>query len=216
MRLATRSCPRTRAIIGKHEIGKPYTDMRNFMIVGTILILNNGTIVIHGSTETSLPIIMAARNMTAMSCSSALTKLKRHLYQRELDLAKHGVRMGGPPAVSTLIKRNAQCYTLIGNQAIPMVVFINCTSSANSSILRTNMDYIGGGENSQEKFLRAVWCVIVVETIDGIKLRDEERVSVVALFAYVSERYHEVVAGNMCKPTGAPRAHAATSTGSRT
>ena len=74
----------------KHGIGKPFVDMRNAMMLGTVVVTDGKYIRIRSNYAPPIPVILAPDGMNDATCSSALAKMTASMYQREIDTAKHG------------------------------------------------------------------------------------------------------------------------------
>jgi hypothetical protein len=98
--------------MGKHGIGKPYVQMRNAMMMGTLVVKDRKFIRVRSRDPQPIPAVIAPTDMDPGSCSSAFTRMTASLYQREIDTAKHGKDSSKVTAVETLMKKTNNCFTL--------------------------------------------------------------------------------------------------------
>jgi hypothetical protein len=99
--------------MGKHGIGKPYVQMRNSMMMGTLVVKDRKFIRVRSRDPQPIPAVIASTDMNSGSCSSALTRTTASLYQREIDNAKHGKDSSKVTAVETLMKRTNNCFAVV-------------------------------------------------------------------------------------------------------
>ena len=74
------------SVASKHGIGKPFVDMRNAMMLGTIVVKEGKYIRIRSNYTPPIPVILAPEGMNNGTCSSALTKMTASMYQRKIDM----------------------------------------------------------------------------------------------------------------------------------
>jgi hypothetical protein len=96
--------------MGKHGIGRPYVEMRNIMMMGTIVTVVNGMITLTCKDPPPLPLITAPAEAGPGSCASALTKMTSVMYQENIDAAKHGKPSTRVTGIRSLLTDDEQCY----------------------------------------------------------------------------------------------------------
>ncbi len=179
--------------LGKHGIGKPYVAMRNSMMLGTMMVTDETHLRLRTKGRIPLPALLKSPAMNHGTCSSALTKMTASMYQKGIDMAKHGNNKTTVMAVESLLKMTDQCFGIKDTTV--------CLMDVNDAIMSgqpyTKMDYISRAERSQDLLDRAIVVVSMVEELDNIKLTPEERVAVSALIAFASINTPAIVSDDM-------------------
>ncbi|KAK2591527.1 hypothetical protein QQS21_010777 [Conoideocrella luteorostrata] len=101
------------SMMSKYGIGQPYVQMRDAMLMGTIVSRDKNFIRVRTSEPQPIPAVLATSDMGFSDCSSALTKMTASLYQREIDAAKHGRSSDKATAVETLLKMTDNCFSFV-------------------------------------------------------------------------------------------------------
>ncbi|OAP53862.1 hypothetical protein AYL99_11884 [Fonsecaea erecta] len=154
--------------MGKHGIGKPYTQMRNAMMMGTLVIKDWKSI-----------------RMTAS------------LYQREIDSAKYGRDSSRVTAVETLMKRTDKCFAVVSSGTGVEIKMIPVMEAMANGLPDTKMRYVTSAVSPVDLLERAVLVVSAVEELDNITFTDEERLAVAVVFAFSSRKTVEVISDDM-------------------
>lgn len=76
--------------LSKHGTGRPYVQMRNTMVLGTIITTDRRFIRARVLNQEPIAIVRASGSMNPADCSCALAKMTATVYQNEVDAAKHG------------------------------------------------------------------------------------------------------------------------------
>lgn len=87
----------------KHNVGPPYVNIMTTMMVGTVVAVDSGFIRVRSTSDIKLPIMSAIPGMTPSTCACARAKMTSRIYQRGLDLAKHGKRTSSIMAAESVI-----------------------------------------------------------------------------------------------------------------
>ncbi|KAL9122247.1 MAG: hypothetical protein Q9187_001199 [Circinaria calcarea] len=185
--------------MGKHGIGKPYVHMRNSMMMGTMVVVDKDHIRIRSSDPPPIPAVLAPPGMNQGTCSSALTKMTASLYQRGIDIAKHGKDPTRFTAVETLMKSTSNCFALTETNGSPRVVMMPVMEASQGTCPYTKMAYIANAYSPEDLLHRAVIVVSMVEELDDIKLTDEERLAAAIFFAFASRKVTEVISDDMVR-----------------
>ncbi|KAF4460187.1 hypothetical protein FALBO_13028 [Fusarium albosuccineum] len=181
--------------MGKHGIGVPYTQMRDSMMMGTMVYRDQKFMRVNTFSNQSIPALRAIESMGFADCSSGLTKMTASLYQREIDMAKHGKTASSYTAVETLLKRTDTCFAYIGGD-LPVINAVPVHVAESSSLPYTKLSYVAKAESPRELLGRAVNVVCMVEDLDRIVLTNEERVAVAVFIALASRSVSEVISND--------------------
>ncbi|KAK5162655.1 uncharacterized protein LTR77_011261 [Saxophila tyrrhenica] len=179
--------------LGKHGIGKPYVAMRNSMMLGTMMVTDEMHLRLRTKGRVPLPALLKTPTMNHGTCSSALTKMTASMYQRGIDMAKHGNDKAKIMAVESLLKMTDECFGIRDTT----VSLMSVDAAILSGQPYTKMDYISRAERPQDLLERAITVVSMVEELDNIKLTAEERVAVSALIAFASINVQAIVSDDM-------------------
>ena len=179
--------------MGKHGIGKPYVHMRNAMMMGTMVVKDGNFIRIRARHQPPLPVVAAPSKMHSGSCSSALTKMTASLYQREIDMAKHGKETSRLTAVETIMKSTEVCFAFVHDDTGLKIRMMSIMDAVRTGHPYTKMSYISQATSPKDILERAIMVVSMVEELDAVHLTDEERLSVAIFFAYASRKTDVIV-----------------------
>ena len=182
--------------MSKHGIGKPYVDMRTLMMMGTMVTVNEGSIVITCRDKPMLPVTLAPADAGPGTCSSALARMMSVMYQQGIDAAKHGNAASRVPAALTLVSEIELCYTVVSVDGGVSVVM---TTPENALLVGgpyTKLSYIASALTPEETIERSIMVVSIVESVDRIALTTAERVMASFFFAFMSSRTHAIVTGS--------------------
>lgn len=173
-------------ILGRHGIAGPYGYMRMGMMLGTCVYTSMGKVVINAMPKPSLPCVESYPGMNRITCAAAMTKLTKILYQRGIDISKHGKAIGLLPAMETLMKVNPKCYAITntdGQEGVALIDAINSISSTNAC---TTLDWLFREGSKTNIVSSAVVVTSMVEEIDNVMLTPQERIMVSIFFAFLS------------------------------
>lgn len=173
-------------IMGRHGIAGPYGYMRLGMMLGTCVITSSNKVTINAMPKPKLPSVDVFPGMNRITCSSAMTKLTKILYQRGIDTSKHGKVMGKIPAMETLMKLSDDCYALTtvnGSATLSLTKATNAISSTNPC---TTLEWIFNEGMRSEIIAASIMVTSMVEEIDDVMLTPQERVMASILFAFLS------------------------------
>ncbi len=187
------------SMMSKYGIGEPYVQMRDAMMMGTMVIRDRRFIRVRTMDPQPIPAVLATENMGYGNCSSALTKMTASLYQREIDAAKHGRDSGKVTAVETLLKMTDNCFGFVNEGGPPVVKMMSVGEAVLTSLPYTKLSYVAAGKPPMDLLERAITVTCMVEDLDGIRLTDEERLTVAVFFAFVSRKVDEIIPGAMDK-----------------
>lgn len=182
------------SMMSKYGIGEPYVQMRDAMMMGTTVIRDKKFIRVRTMEPQPVPAVLATKSMGYGNCSSALTKMTASLYQREIDAAKHGKDSGKVTAVETLLKATDDCFGFVNEGPTPTVRMMTVGEAMTASLPYTKLSYIAAAESPMDLLERAIMVTCMVEDLDGIKLTDDERLTVAIFFAFMSRRTSEIIA----------------------
>lgn len=182
--------------VSKHGIGKPFVDMRRAMMMGTMVIKDGNYIRIRSGCSVPVPAIIAPAGMNDATCSSALTKMTAHMYQEEIDAAKHGRTVDRLTATQTLMKRTEQCFVIADGNRGMCTTMVPVQDAIMSGFPFTKLRYISDAESPTNLLQRAINVVSMVEELDSITLTDEERVAAAVFFAFASKVTDEVISAD--------------------
>ncbi|KAH8156705.1 hypothetical protein CIB48_g11546 [Xylaria polymorpha] len=185
------------SILSKHNIGKPYVQMRNTMMLGTLVSRDSKFIRTKTGIPHPIPAIVADKTMTYADCSSGLTKMTQELYQTEIDAAKHGKSATRTKAVETILKNTADCYSYTDSGGVPTIDLIPVTSAMSRTYPYTNLSYLSSATSPQDLLKRAMMITCMVEDIDRLSLTNNERLAVSVFFAFMSRHTNIVISENM-------------------
>jgi hypothetical protein len=99
--------------MSRHGIAGPDGIMRFGMMLGTCVSVRHDAITIDYDCVPDLPLISADLGFNSVTCSSAIAKLTKIMYQRGIDTAKHGANLEMIPAMEMRVKMPEQCYMII-------------------------------------------------------------------------------------------------------
>jgi hypothetical protein len=183
--------------VGKHGIGKPYVAMRNSMMLGTMVSVDETHIRLGTKGRIPIPALLKSRGMNHGTCSSGLTKMTASMYQKGIDIAKHGNDPNKIMAVESLLKMTDQCFGIVRKNGTVTISLMKVEDAIMTGDEYTKMDYIARAESPADLIERAITVVSMVEELDNIKLTPEERLAVSVLIAYTSINAPAVVSDNM-------------------
>ena len=184
-------------ITGKHGIGKPYVDMRNCMMMGSIVNPVKNIIRIACKNMSPIPVLKMDSTMGMAACSSGLTKMTVSMYQKGIDTAKHGTVTEKLSAVDSILSDTENCYAITNEHGRAVVRTVRTLFAETVDVPYTKMSYIVRATSPEEMLDRAVWVVSMIEELDDIHLTDEERIAVSVFFAFMSTRTSEILSDNM-------------------
>lgn len=179
--------------MGKHGIGEPYMQMRNAMMMGTIVHRDRRFVRVRSSVPQPIPAVIATGSMGFGDCSSAMTKMTASLYQREIDMAKHGKTADKVTAVETLMKATDVCFAFVNSGGPPVVKMMPVMSAMSSSLPYTKLSYVAKAESPVDLLERAMMVTCMVEDLDRISLTNEERLAMAVFVAFVSRCTTEII-----------------------
>jgi len=180
-------------ILGRHGIAGPYGYMRLGMMLGTCVTVSGGNLVVEADPRPNLPMVKTCPGMDMITCSSAMTKLTNIMYQRGIDMSKHGKEVGITPAMETMMKLSDRCYTAVteGNRTIIATCpSRGATASQNASTTLESIMRMGLQSNPIQS---AVIVTSMIEEIDRVMLTPQERIAVSVLFAFLSQNIEAVM-----------------------
>ena len=183
--------------LGKHGIGKPYMYMRSGMMMGTCVIRDERHIRISTQNVTWIPAMIAPAKMNQGTCSSGLAKMTSMMYQKGIDMSKHGTNANKTMAVETLMIATDECYAVVEKEGTMSIALIKVLDARMSPQPYTKMDYIAGADTPEDTIKRSIEVVSMVEDIDRIKLTMEERLAVSIFFAFACRYVNEIVSDDM-------------------
>ena len=182
----------------KHGIGKPYVHMEDAMIMATMVVRDSTHIRIRIRIKDSLPIpaLVTPPNINQGTCSSALTKITVSMYQKRIDLAKHGSNKGRIMAVKTLIKETEECFGFMNLDGKTTIALMPISVAIQSTNPYTKLSYISQANTPAILLQRAIIVASMVEELDDISLADEERLAAAVFFAFSSRKVNEIISDN--------------------
>lgn len=173
-------------IMGRHGIAGPYGYMRLGMMLGTCVITSSNKITVNSSPRPGLPCVDVYPGMDRITCSSAMTKLTKVMYQRGIDIAKHGKLVGLIPAMETLMKLSDDCYEIKdidGTMSLATSKAINSSMSTNPC---TTLEWIYNEGMRSNIISSSIIVTSIIEEIDKVMLTPQERIMASILFAFLS------------------------------
>ena len=172
--------------MGRHGISGPYGIMRLGMMLGTSVTVRHGVVAIDSEYVPPLPTIAADIGINAVTCSSAMAKLTKIMYQRGIDTAKHGSDLEMIPAMETMVKSTEQCY-MITNTHMGVTTMMTTYEFARSrTSVYTKMASLAGRNDPKDLIKTAIMIVSMIEETDNVMLTDQERITAAILFAFLS------------------------------
>lgn len=173
-------------IMGRHGIAGPYGYMRLGMMLGTCVITSPKMVTINSMPKPMLPCVDTYPGMNRITCSSAMTKLTKILYQRGIDTAKHGKVMGKTPAMETLMNLSDDCYAIMNVENELNISLSPASSAIGSTNPCTTLEWINSRGPNSNIIASSVMVTSMIEEIDNVTLTPQERVMVSVLFAFLS------------------------------
>lgn len=180
-------------IMGRHGIAGPYGYMRLGMMLGTCVMTSMNKVTINSSPKPGLPCVDACPGMNRVTCSSAMTKLTKILYQRGIDVSKHGKLVGLTPAMETLMSMSAECYAIKeinGDMSLSLTKTMNTSSSPNPC---TTLEWIYNEGMRTNIIASSTIVTSMIEEVDNVMLTPQERIMVSILFAFLSLNVRSVM-----------------------
>lgn len=180
-------------IMGRHGIAGPYGYMRLGMMLGTCVDISSGKVVINSMPRPDIPCVDAIPGLGRITCASAMTKMTRVLYQKGIDMSKHGKAVGLLPAMETLMKMSSNYYTIMRSDGGFNIVLSSDGGSNSSTNPCTTLDWICSRGTNSELIEAAVLVTSMVEEIDNVKLSTQERIAASVLIAFLAMNLRAVM-----------------------
>lgn len=177
----------------RHGLAGPYGFMRMGMMLGSCVNVRNGSLTIASAKCPALPIVRMPPTTDALSCSSAMTKLTKIMYQAGIDTSKHGVTGGKTPAINTLMSDIGFCYAITSVGGGVGVSAVKNTIVYGRSDLYTNLSAMLKSNGPADMIRRAYGIVSMIEEIDTVTLLDTERVAVAFFICFLSVNINSLV-----------------------
>jgi hypothetical protein len=172
--------------MGRHGIAGPYGIMRLGMMLGTCVTVRHGLLAIDSEYVPPLPVICADLGMNAVTCSSAMAKLTKIMYQRGIDTAKHGSDMDMIPAMETMAKCVEQCYMIANTGEGVSTVMTTYVNARMLTSTYTKLESLERKIGSPDLIQTAIMIVSMIEEIDNVMLTEQERIAAAVLFSFLS------------------------------
>jgi hypothetical protein len=179
------------AITSRHGLAGPYGFMRTGMMLGTCVNVVDDMIRIASKRAVSLPVATMPKNTMPLACSTALTKMTKVMYQKGIDMSKHGGASGKPIAIDTLMGTDNGCYAMVPNEGGIEIVYYHPNKYPGVNIHEisgayTNMQCISSSGASTDMIRKACTITSMIETIDGVTLTAGERLMASYFFSFAS------------------------------
>lgn len=180
-------------ITGRHRIAGPYGYMRLGMMLGTCMMISGDDLVVESWLRPALPRLKVCPGMDIISCSSAMTKLTKIMYQRGIDISKHSKVTGMIPAMETLMKMSENCYVIVNMDGETKLTMCRLSSDITYTNPLTTLELISRLGSRTGLIESALLVMSMVEELNNIMLTPQERIAVSVLFAFLSMRINAVM-----------------------
>ncbi|KAM3497494.1 hypothetical protein MY10362_009155 [Beauveria mimosiformis] len=180
------------AVVSRHGLAGPYGFMRTGMMLGTCVSTIDGMIRVDSMRELDLPSTMAPVGMIPLACSTALTKMTKVMYQKGIDMSKHGSARSKPVAIDTLMGVDPGSYIMYpsnGGMGITYHPGDRNTDLSMHTISDTYTKMAAIVNTGSAPKMIEMACVItsLIEEIDNVNLTAAERVMVSYFFSFLSK-----------------------------
>ncbi|KAI1291208.1 hypothetical protein F5Y03DRAFT_44989 [Xylaria venustula] len=174
-------------------VSAPYTFMSLGMMLGTCVSTNGSVLSIRSPAAPELPYAEVSPFVSPAVCSSAMTKLTKVMYQRGIDMSKHGLVLSKKPAVELLASGGDMCYSMSVVGGAPSPVMSSVSDAVMRSETCTNLTAIGMSNSGHDLLGKALTVVSMVEVLDDVDLTDDERMAAAYLIAFLSVNTNSVM-----------------------
>ncbi len=173
-------------IVGRHGVAGPYGVMRLGMMLGTCLSTHGSEFTIDSSVTPSIPIVDVPPGADKLTCSSAIAKLTKIIYQRGIDVSKHGKSELKIPAIEMLMKDLDNAYVLKAGQSGLALLVGNSALDPSSASLYTTLTSLSNSAVGDSMLRNALVITSMVEEIDSVMLTNQERLAFAIFICFVS------------------------------
>ncbi|KAL9632965.1 MAG: hypothetical protein Q9164_004978 [Protoblastenia rupestris] len=150
-------------MMGRHGIAGPYGVMRLGMMLGTSVYTDSSSFVIHSAMAPSIPLVKKPFGSHRVMCSSAIAKLTKTIYQRGIDISKHGSSDSVPPAMEMFMKDMDDAYAIV--QTNSCITLSRCSASTDDSVatMRTNLTSVSRSGTHETLLKNAIVITSMIE-----------------------------------------------------
>ncbi|KAH7001766.1 hypothetical protein B0J12DRAFT_692613 [Macrophomina phaseolina] len=187
----------TNTTLSMHGVAGPYGVMRLSMMMGTAVSTIENTPFIDSRNVPKIPLMTMPPDMDRATCASAMTKLTKILYQRGIDLSKHGVIRDKPAAIETLLSSRKSCYAIGSTNTGTTAHLTDSMDAISKRLICTNMRSISSVTTPEDMIARSVWIVAMIEEMDSVMLTPTERVAAAYLITFLGRNVDRIMNTNI-------------------
>ncbi|KAK2051679.1 hypothetical protein LY76DRAFT_381219 [Colletotrichum caudatum] len=174
-------------------LATPYGVMRLSTMLGTVVTTTNGMFSIKSPSVPILPVVPTPPYVSKVVCSSAMTKLTKIMYQKGIDLSKHGRDMSKIAAIETLMKATDTCYAMLMTDEGVGPAMCNTMHAIARGEMGTSLINIASLDGHMDVLTRSILVVSMIETVDSVTLTDSERIAAGFLLPFLSKNVPSVI-----------------------
>lgn len=186
-------------IVGRHGIAGPYGIMRLGMMLGTCMSTNGVEFTIDSQYAPSVPSVLIVPGTNRSTCSSAMAKMTKIMYQRGIDISKHGSVTSLVPAIEALMTGSLDTYTISMTSRGLTTVATKLSMGYEDGSLHTNLKSLSSSGMGSTLFQSALMLTCMVEEIDRVRLTNQERCAFALLMCFLCTNVESVMATDTVK-----------------